>query len=137
MSARRQHRVGEFAFPDGETRRHKRDVETSEIGIDCLIPILEGIIPAFDTNRALLRRVFFLNKNKNPFVSIAFYPSMGYVPMVKFGGSKSAPIRLSEQQLAVLVELLPRLCDALCANEHYTLGIHDGFWIITTNYKAA
>jgi hypothetical protein len=142
MSARRHHRVevglrGEFAFPDGEIRRHKRDVETPEIGIDYSYPILEGISPAFDPNRALLRRVFFLNENKNRYFSIAFYPSMGYVAMVEFRGSKTAPIRLSEQQLAVLVEHLPHVCDAFFANEHNTSGIHDGFWIITTTYKAA
>jgi hypothetical protein len=140
MSARR-HRVegprGEFAFPDGETRRHKHNVKTFEFDIDCSYPIQEGISPAFDPNRALLRRVFFLNYNKNRYVSVAFYPSMGYMPMVEFGGSKIAPIRPSEQQLAVLVEHLPRECDALCATENHTSGIHDGFWIITTTYRAA
>jgi hypothetical protein len=86
----------------------------------------------------LLRGVFFLNENKIRYVSIAFYPAMVYVPMVEFGGSKTAPIRLSEQQLSVLVDHLPRLCDALCANEHYTSGIRDdGFSIITTSFRNA
>jgi hypothetical protein len=143
MSARRQqkqHRVeGEFAFHDAcENISPNRIITTPEIGIDRSYPILEGIGPALDPNRALMRRIFFLNENKNRYVSIAFYPTMLYVPMVEFGGSKTAPIRLSEQQLAVLVEHLPRLCDALNANGHYTSGIRDdGFSIITTTFRAA
>ena len=142
MSARKRRvpyeegtRVG-FTFPDGETRRPKRNVETPEIDI-CSFSVEEGISPAFDLNRALLRRVFFLDENKTQYVSVAFYPSMGYMPMVEFGGSKIGPIRLSVQQVMALVEYLPRLSDASCANAHYTSGIHNGFWIITTTYRAA
>jgi hypothetical protein len=61
---------------------------------------------------------------------------MGYQPMVEFGGSKIAPIRLPENLLSVLVEHLPRICEASCNNEHHTSGIHDGFWILTTTYRA-
>ena len=93
--------------------------------------------PAFDPNRALLRRVFFLDENKTRYVSVPFYPSMGYMPMVEFGGSKIGPIRLTEQQVTALAEHLPPLCDASCANRHCTSGIHDGFWIFTTTYRAA
>jgi len=51
-------RVG-FTFPDGETRRPKYNfLETPEIDI-CFYSIEEGISPAFDPNRGLLRRVFF------------------------------------------------------------------------------
>ena len=57
--------------------------------------------------------------------------------MVEFGGSKIGPIRLTEQQVTALAEHLPPLCDASCANAHYTSGIHNGFWIITTTYRAA
>jgi hypothetical protein len=123
-------RVG-FTFPDGETRRPKRYVETPEIDIFAF-PVKEGISPAFDSNRALLRRAFFLDENKTRHVSVAFYPSMGYMPMVEFGGSKIGPIRLTEQQVRALAQHLTPLCDASCANRHYTSGIHDGFWVITT-----
>ena len=34
----------------------------------CSIPI-EGINPTFDPNRTLLRRVFFLNEDRNKYVS--------------------------------------------------------------------
>ena len=36
-----------------------------------------------------------------------------------------------------LAEHLERLCDVSCANTHYTSGIRDGFWIITTTYRVA
>ena len=87
--------------------------------------------PALDPNRALLRRVFFLDENKTRYVLVAFYPSMDYMPMVEFGWSKIGPIRLTEQQVTAMAEHLPRLCDASCANTHDTWGIHEGFWIIT------
>jgi len=35
----------------------------------CSIPI-EGINPTFDPNRALLRRVIFLNEDRNKYVSV-------------------------------------------------------------------
>jgi len=141
MSARKRRvpyeertRVG-FNFPDGETRRPKRNVETPEIDI-CSFSVEEGISPAFDLNRALLRRVFFLDENKTQYVSVAFCPSMGYMPMVEFEGSKIGPIRLTKQQVTALAEHLPPLYDSSCANRH-TSSIHDGFWIITTTYRAA
>ena len=58
----------------------KRNVETPEIDIS--YPIEEGISLAFDPNRALLRRVFFLDENKTRYVAAALYASMGYMPMV-------------------------------------------------------
>jgi len=57
--------------------------------------------------------------------------------MVEFGRSKIGPIRLTEQQVTALAEHLPPLCEAICANRRYTSGIHDGFLIVTTTYRAA
>jgi hypothetical protein len=37
----------------------------------CTLPI-EGINPTLDPNRALLRRVFFLNVDSSKYVSVAF-----------------------------------------------------------------
>jgi hypothetical protein len=39
----------------------------------CTLPI-DGISPILDHNRALLRRVFFLNEDCNKYISLAFYP---------------------------------------------------------------
>ena len=78
---------GRFTFPDGETRIHKRNVETRESDI-CSYSIEEGISAAFEPIRAWLRRVLFLDENTTQYVSVAFYPSMGYMQMVEFAGSK-------------------------------------------------
>jgi len=59
-------------------------------------------------------------------ISVAFYPTQGCAAHVEFVTAKAAPIRLTEQQVTALAVNLPRLCDALCANEHYTSGVHDG-----------
>ena len=125
-----------FTFPDFETSRSKRKVTAPAIDI-CSLPI-EGISPPFEPNRALLRSVFFLNEDLNKYVSVAFYPTQGYAAYVEFGAAKAVPIRLTEQQVIALTEHLPRLCDALCANIHYTSSVHDGFKINTTGtYKIA
>jgi len=58
--------------------------------------------------------------------------------LLEFGGNRVTSIRLTDQQVTALAEHLPRLCDALCANIHYTSGIHDGFKINTTGiYRVA
>jgi hypothetical protein len=51
--------------------------------------------PAFDPNRALLRRVLFLNEERTKYISVAFYPAQGYAAHVEFGAAKAAPIRLT------------------------------------------
>jgi len=50
---------------------------------------------------------------------------------MEFGGSKTGPVRMTEQQVTALTEHLLPLCQVLCANTHYSSGVHDGFWIIT------
>ena len=62
---------GGFTFRDGEKRRPERNVETPEIDI-CSYSVEDGTSAAFDPNRALLRRVFFLDENKTRYVSVAF-----------------------------------------------------------------
>jgi hypothetical protein len=74
--------------------RPKRDVAAPETNI-CSSP-------AFDPNRALLRRVFFLNEEQTKYVSVAFYPAQGYAAHVEFRTAKAAPIRLTEQHFTVL-----------------------------------
>jgi len=54
----------------------------------CSHPI-EEISPALDPNRALLRRVFFLNDDHNKYVSVAFYPAQGYTALVEYGTAKT------------------------------------------------
>jgi hypothetical protein len=42
--------------------------------------------------RALLRRLFFLKKEKSGYVSIGFYPAHDYQIFVEFGGRRTTPI---------------------------------------------
>jgi len=86
MSARKRRLTYEedgqgFTSADFETFRSKRDVTAPAIDI-CSLPI-EGISPTFDPNRALLRRLFFL-EDRNKYVSVAFYPTQGYAAHVEF-----------------------------------------------------
>jgi hypothetical protein len=90
----------------------KRDVSAPNI---CSLPI-QGISPTLDPNQALLRRVFFLNEDRN--MSVAFYPERGYTPLVEFGAVKAAPLRLTEQHFTTLTEHLPRLIKALYTDDY-------------------
>ena len=73
--------------------------------------------PAFDPKRALLLRMFFINEDKNKYMSVGFYPDRYYQPLVEFGakrkgGSKS--VILTDEQVAVLVDSLPAIRDSMC-----------------------
>jgi hypothetical protein len=71
-------------------------------------------------------------------MSLAFYPEQGYSALVEFGAAKAAPLRLTEEQFTTLTEHLPRLIEALCADDYYNTGVHDSFWITTGgSYKTA
>jgi len=103
----------------------------------CSLPI-EGVNPAFDPNKALLRRLFFLNEDRNKYVSVAFYPAQGYTAHVEFGATKTAPLILTEQHFTTLSEHLQGLIMALCADEYYRTGVHDNFSIASGgSYKTA
>jgi hypothetical protein len=41
--------------------------------------------PAFDPQRILLRRLFFINEDRTKYVSVGFYPAPYYLPQVEFG----------------------------------------------------
>ena len=41
--------------------------------------------PAIDPKRLLLRLLFFINEDRTNFVSVGFYPSRDYQPLVEFG----------------------------------------------------
>jgi hypothetical protein len=69
---------------------------------------------------------------------VVFYPKHGYAAHVECGAVKDALIILTEQQVTALAVHLPRLFDALFANEHYILDVQDGFCIITGgSYRTA
>jgi len=92
---------------------------------------IEGINLTLDPNRALLRRVFFLNDDRSKYVSVAFHPAQGYTALVEFGSAKNVPMRLTEQQFTMLMDHIQGFLTALCADEYYRTGVQDNFSIVT------
>jgi hypothetical protein len=79
----------------------------------------EVLSPAFDPNRALLRRVFFIGPDKTKYISIAFCPNNNYQPMVEIGAPYAAPLLLTHRHVRIMAEHLSAQYDALCNNEYY------------------
>jgi len=92
--------------------------------------LTENLSPEFDPKRVLLRRVFFINEEKTRYVSVGFYPTRNYQPLVEFGGPKLKPIILTDHHVATLAECLPRVCQSMCDNEQY--GCSDGAFRLNT-----
>jgi hypothetical protein len=69
--------------------------------------------------RVLLRHVFFLNSERSRYVSVGFYPARYYRVLTEFGGPRIAPITLTERRLTILMEHLPKLCEAMCRGERH------------------
>ena len=81
--------------------------------------------PAFDPNRVLLRRVFFLNDDKSKYVSVGFYPEHNYQLLFEFGGTSLLPLVLTAEYVNIAAERLPGLVEALCRNEHFQWSSED------------
>ena len=96
----------------------------------CTLPI-EGFNPTLDPNRALLRRVFFLNDDRSKYVSVAFHPAQRYKALVEFGSAKNVPMRLTEQRFTMLTDHIQGFFTALYADEYYRTGVQDNFSIVT------
>jgi hypothetical protein len=134
MSARKRSRQpkGGFSFPDGEeepTPKSKRLVKAPEF--DTCNYYSESVGLTFDPQWVLLRRVFFLNKEKSKYVSVGFYPALDYQPLVEFGGSQNKPIFITPYIAESLAQHLPRMCNSMCGNEHYAFRV--GLFRLTTN----
>jgi hypothetical protein len=92
MASRKRRNIPNREYIGGLIQR-KRETSASDM---CSFP-LEGINPSHDPNQALLRRVFFLNEDRNKYVSVAFDPEKGYTVHVEYGAAKTAPLKLTEQ----------------------------------------
>ena len=53
----------------------------------------------FNSNRVLLRRTFFIDPEKTKYVSVGFYPTKNYQPLVEIGCSNTNPIILTDQKV--------------------------------------
>jgi hypothetical protein len=97
----------------------------------------EAISPAFDPNRALLRRVFFIGPDKAKYVSIGFYPTKNYQPMVELGAHGKTPLLLDDGQVRHMAEHLAAQCDALCNNDYYITREGDFKMNTSGSYRVA
>jgi hypothetical protein len=81
---------------------------------DCLWPTITAQ-PAFDPDRVLLRRIFFIDGYNTKYVSVCFYPARDYQPLVEFGAVRrggSKPIVLANEHVDRLAERPPKvLCE--------------------------
>ena len=91
----------------------------------------------FDPNRVLLRRVFFLDSDKTRYISVGYYPSRNYQPLVEIGTPKQHPILLTDHHVSTLAEHLPAQADALWRDEFYTVRDADFSMHSATPYKTA
>ena len=89
---------------------------------------LEGQL-LFDPNKVLLRRVLFLDPEKTKYISVGFYPSRNYQPLVEIGSPKSAPIILTDEHVKTLSDHLPGQIDALWRGDFY--NVMDGNLLCT------
>jgi hypothetical protein len=74
--------------------------------------------------------VFFLNRDRSKYVSVGFYPALDYEPLLEFGGSQNKPIFVTNDVADSLAQHLPRMCNSMCGNEHYTF--REGLLRLTT-----
>ena len=73
--------------------------------------------PAFDLQRFLLQRLFFLSGDRTKYVSVGFYPSRDHQTLVEFGairsgGSKS--LILADEQVDTWAGCLPAIRVSMC-----------------------
>ena len=87
----------------------------------------------FDTNRVLLRRVFFLDPDKTRYISVGFYPARNY----EIGSPNVRPILLTHQRVKTLAEHLPAQVDALWRDEFYNVLDGDFAMHSASPYKTA
>jgi hypothetical protein len=121
---------GGFTFPGGEgpTPKSKRLVKAPEF--DTCNYYNESVGLKFDPQRVLLRRVFFLIRDRSKYVSVGFYPALDYQPLLEFGGSQNKPIFMTPDVAESLSQHLPRVCNSMCGNEHY--AFREGLFRLTT-----
>jgi len=78
----------------------------------------------FDPNRVLLIRVFFLDPDKTRYISVGYYPSRNYQPLVEIGSPKQNPILFTDHHMTTLTEHLTAQVDSLWRDEFY--NVRDG-----------
>jgi hypothetical protein len=124
-----------FSYLEGEEEPNSKHVRVPEI--DTCYSLVEAVSPAFDPNRVLLRRVFFIREDKAKYMSVGYYPTKVYQPFVEIGGAKKAPLILNEKDVRTKAEHLPHLCEAMCNDGHYSCKDWDFRMNTTGSYRVA
>jgi len=62
--------------------------------------------------------VFFLDPEETKYISVGYYLSRNYQPLVEIGSPKTNSLILTDQHVTTLAEHLPAQCDALCQDEY-------------------
>ena len=98
----------------------------------------EGISPAFDPNRVLLRPFIFIrSRKKNKYISIGYYPTRNYQPLVETRGPEKSPIILTHRHVRLMAEHLPAQCEAPCNDAHYICRNEDFNMNTAVGYRVA
>jgi len=79
--------------------------------------------------------MFFVNEDKNKYVSVAFYPARDQQPLVEFGairrgGSKS--LILTDEKVATLADCLPAIRDSMCVGGDRVIKCESGSFRLHT-----
>jgi hypothetical protein len=81
MSAgKRQQQYKGLSYLEGEDERNSKHIRAPER--DTCYSISEAVSLVFDPNRVLLSRVFFNREYEVKYVSIGYYPTKAYWPLV-------------------------------------------------------
>jgi len=131
MSARKRLQPSPPPVGEAEPKRKAPELDT------CRNFFVEAVNPAFDPNSVLLRRVFFINEEKNRYVSVGYYPTLNYQPLVEFVGSKIIPVIIDPQHVEIMVACLSRIREAMCDNGQFSWS--DGAFRLNTigSYRVA
>ena len=84
MSARKRRAPSDAQARDGSSVPNCTDA----LDVDTAGSYTEATSLLFDPNRVLLRRVFFLDPDKIRYISVGYYPSRNYEPLVEIGTRK-------------------------------------------------
>ena len=123
----------------GRKRKAPKDAPAATDGDPDTAPssYTEATSLLFDPTSVLLRRVFFLDPDKTRYISIGYYPSRNYQPLVEIGSPKQHPVQLTDHHVSTLADHLAGQVDALWRDEFYTVRDADFAMHSATPYKTA
>jgi hypothetical protein len=126
LKPERKYRCATASLPVRKRARHTPAVSHRRPSMD----LLE------QSPQVLLRRVFFLNREKSKYVSVGFYPARFYYAFIEFCGANLLPVIINEQHLTTLSEHLPKLCEAMFRCGRYNFRDGEFRLLYSGGYRA-